>query len=248
MNFTKKGLVVTFLISILVFSSFAIIAQDNSNQQDNSEQQQPTIVATVNGEKITQQELSQSTQVYQIIMTLSQRYKSFAQFLMTSESGSKFLTEYRKYVLDQLINQKLTGQQIEKKGITAPDEEVQAEIDNIIENNKQFKDEKALEDYLKKNQNMTMDNLKSMIRDNLKVQKLKEEVTKEVTVSEEEVQEFYNDNKKSYKDDEGNVKPLDEVKDQVTDSLLNKKQNDAYNSWLEEVRNQAEIEKKEGNI
>ena len=247
MNFTKKTVLVLVLISALVFSSFAILAQDGSDQKGNSEQQ-PTIVATVNGEKITQQELSQSTQVYQIIMTLSQQYRTFAQFLMTSESGSKFLTEYRKYVLDQLITQNLRAQQIEKMGITVPDDEVQTEIDNIIENNKQFKDEKALEDYLKNNQNMTMDNLESMIRDNLKVQKLKEEVSKDVSVSEEEIQEFYNNNKESYKDDEGNVKPLEEVREQITNSLMNQKQNESYNNWLEKVKESAEIEKKEENI
>lgn len=246
MNFTKKSLLVTLLISLLVLSSIAVVAQDSS--EGSKSQSEPTVVATVNGENITQQQLSSATQVYPIIMTLSQKYRNFAQFLMTDEAGSKFLSEYRKYMLDQLIDQTLKQQQIKEKGITVPEEEVQSEIDKIIENNDQFNDEKALEDYLKNNQNMSMDEFKSMIKESLRSQKLTEEVTKDVTISEEQVQEYYESNKQNYKDEEGNVKPLEDVKKQITDTLVSQEQNKAYTEWLDKVREEADIKKFEENI
>lgn len=237
MDLSRRSLFVSLLISLLVFSSFAALGQESSNQG------QTTVLATVNGEKITQQELSQASRVQQIVMSLSRQYRSFAQFLMTSEAGQNFLSEYRKYVLDQLINQKLTVQKVEELGITVSDQAVQAEIDKIVEGNKQFKDEAALEDYLKKNQNMTLENLKTRIRENLRSQKLREEVTDKVTVSEEEVEDFYNKNKQSYTDQEGSVKPLEEVRDQVRNAVRSQKQNEAYNQWLQEERKKADIEK-----
>ncbi len=234
---TKRNLLVTLLISLLVFSSVVALGQDNSNQG------QTSVLATVNGEKITQRELSQASQVQQIVMTLSRQFRSFSQFLMTSEAGQNFLSEYRKYVLDQLINQKLTAQKVDELGVTVSEEAVQEQITKIVEGNKQFSDESDLKDYLKENQNMTMDALKSRISQSLKTEKLRKRVTDEVSVSEEEVKTFYNKNKQRYTDQEGNVKPLEEVRDQVRNTLKSQKQNQAYNQWLEEEREKADIEK-----
>ncbi len=245
LNFTKKSLLVTLLISLLVLSSLAVTAQETSSETQSSE---PTIVATVNGENVTQEQLSSAAQVYPIIMTLSQQYRSFAQFLISSEAGSEFLSEYRKYVLDQLIDQRLKQQKIEEMGVTVSDEEVQAEIDNIIDNNDQFDDEKALEDYLKNDQNMSMEDLKSMIRENVRSQKLTEEVTSGVSVSEEEVKAYYESNKQNYTDDEGNVKPFEEVKGQIESNLLSQKEQEVYNRWMEQVREDADVEKNEENL
>ncbi|MFW6048689.1 MAG: SurA N-terminal domain-containing protein [Candidatus Bipolaricaulota bacterium] len=244
MNFTKKSLLVTLLISLLVFTSLMVAAQDSEPTEDS----EPTVLATVNGEDITDQELSSAAQVYPIIMTLSQQYRSFAQFLISSPAGSEFLSEYRKYVLDQLIDEKLKQQKVEEMDIGVSDEEVQAEIDNIIENNEQFGDEQALEDYLKNEQNMSMDNLKSMIKENLRSEKLTEEVTSGVEVSEEEVKAYYESNEQSFTDDEGNVKPFEEVEGQIESNLLSEKENQVYNEWMEKVREEAEVTKNEENL
>lgn len=242
MNFSRRSLFVTLLISILIFSSFAAIGQEGSNQEET------TVLATVNGEEITGQDLSQASQVQQIVMTMSRQFRSFAQFLMTSEAGQDFLGEYREHVLDQLIDQELTVQKVEELGITVSDEAVQEEIDGIVEGNEQFEDEGEVEEYLKENQNMTLDDLRASIRENLRSQKLREEVTDEVTVSDEEVETFYNNNKESYTDQEGNVQPLEEVSDQIRSTLKSEKQNEAYSEWLEEERKKADIEKNEDQI
>ena len=244
MNFSKRNFVIFSLILLLVTPVFGVLAQENGS----SNQQQPTVVATVNGSEITQQELSQSAQVYPIIMTLSRQFRSFAQFLMTSEAGNEFLTEYRKYALDNLIEQELQQQKMNELGIEANDEEVQEQIDNIISNNDQFKDEKSLEEYLKNNQNMSIEDLKGRIRESLRQQKLREEVTGEVEVTEEEITSFYEKNKQSYTNEEGNVKPLEEVREQIVGTLKSQKSNKAWSEWLQKAKEEAEIEKKLENL
>ncbi len=244
-SFSKRKLLALSLIFLLVTPSFALLAQDGGETGNSN---QPRVVATVNGVEITSQELSQRTQIYPIIMTLSRQYRSFAQFLMTSEAGSEFLTEYREYVLDLLIEQELQNQKMDELGITASEEEVQGEIDKIIENNDQFKDQQSLEDYLKNNQNMSMEDLKNTIRESLKRGKLREEATGDISVSEEEITSFYETNKSSYTDQEGNVKPLEEVRDQIKENLLGQKKNEVWASWLEEAKEEAEIEKNLENI
>jgi len=245
LNLSKRNFVIFSLILLLVTPFSGVLAQENGSS---SQQQQPTVVATVNGSEITQQELSQSAQVYPIIMTLSRQFRSFAQFLMTSEAGNEFLTEYRKYALDNLIEQELQKQKMNELGIEANDEEVQKQIDNIISNNDQFKDEKGLEEYLKNNQNMSMENLKGRIRESLRQQKLREEVTGEVDVTEEEITSFYEKNKQSYTDKEGNVKPLEDVRKQIVGTLKSQKSNKAWSEWLQKAKEEAEIEKKLENL
>jgi parvulin-like peptidyl-prolyl isomerase len=248
LNFSKRNFVIFSLVLLLVIPAIGVLAQDQESGQGSGQESQPTVVATVNGSDITQQELSQSAQVYPIIMTLSRQFRSFAQFMMTSEAGNEFLTEYRKYVLDQLIDQELQQQKIEELGIEVSEEEVQEQIDSIISNNDQFEDEKSLEEYLKNNQNMSLDSLKSRIKESIRQQKLRDEVTGNVEVTEEEITSFYEENKESYKDQEGNVKSLDEVSDQIEGTLKSQKSNEAWSEWLEQEREEAEIEKKLENL
>lgn len=248
MNFSKRNFVIFSLVLLLVTPTIGVLAQEEGTEQQSSQQEQPTVVATVNGAEITDQQLSQRSQVYPIIMTLSRQFRSFAQFLMTSEAGNTFLTEYRKHVLENLIEQELQKQKMDELGIEVTDEEIQEQIDNIIENNDQFEDEKSLEDYLKDNQDMSLDDLKASMRQNLRQQKLREEVTGTVEVTEDEITSFYEQNKQSYTDDEGNVKPLEEVRDQIEGTIRNQKGNEAWSEWLEEAKEEAEIEKKQENL
>lgn len=248
MNFSKRNLVIFSLVLLLVTPTIGVLAQDEGTDQQAGQQEQPTVVATVNGAEITDQQLSQSAQVYPIIMTLSRQFRSFAQFLMTSEAGNTFLAEYRKYVLDNLIEQELQKQKMDELGIEVTDEEIQAQIDDIIENNDQFDDEKSLEEYLQNNQNMSLDELKASVRENLRQQKLREEVTGEVEVTEDEITSFYEQNKQNYTNEEGDVKPLDEVRDQIEGTLKNQKGNEAWSEWLQEAKEEAKIEKNQENL
>lgn len=232
----------------MVTPTIGVLAQEEGSNQQQGQKEEPTVVATVNGSEITQQQLSQRAQVYPIIMTLSRQFRSFAQFLMTSEAGSNFLSEYRKYVLDNLIEQELQQQKMDELDIEVPDEEVQEQVTNIIENNDQFEDEKSLEEYLKNNQNMSLDDFKATMRQNLRQQKLREEVTGEVEVTEDEITTFYEQNKQNYTDEEGNVKPLSDVEDQIRGTLENQKGNEAWTEWLEQAKEEATIEKYEENL
>ena len=248
MNFSKRNFVIFSLILLLVTPTIGVLAQQEGSSQQSTQQKQPTVVATVNGSDITRQELSQNTQVYPIIMTLSRQFRSFAQFLMTSEAGSEFLREYRKYVLDQLIEQELQKQKMEEMDIEVSQEDVQEQIDTIIQNNDQFEDEASLKEYLKENQNMSIENLKSRIKESLRQQELRAEVTDEVQVSEEEITSFYEENKQNYKDQEGNVKPLEDVKEQIEGTLKSQKSSEAWSEWLQNAKENAEIEKNLENI
>ncbi|MFP4589375.1 MAG: SurA N-terminal domain-containing protein [Candidatus Acetothermia bacterium] len=237
MEYLQKSVIVSGLIVLLILLSGVAIAQQGS------EEVKPVVVATVNGEKITEQELFRASQLQSIVMTLYQQHRSFYQFLVTTEEGGKLLEEYRNYVLDGLIDQQLMRQKAEEEGIEVPEQDIQAQVDQIVESSQEFEDREDLEEYLEENQKLSLQSLKSSIERDLKVQKLQQEVVEKVSVNEEEIETFYQENKENYTDQEGNPSQLAEVEDQIQDILLSKKQNEAVSKWLQEMREEADITK-----
>ncbi|MFP3953824.1 MAG: SurA N-terminal domain-containing protein [Candidatus Acetothermia bacterium] len=227
MNFSKRSILVTVIAFLLVAPSAAVLAQTEDTAES-----QGTVVATVNGDEITERDLSQATQVNEIAM----QFQNFAEFLMTSEVGNEFLDAYRNHTLDQLIKQLLAEQKVEELGIEVSDEDVQAEVDNIIANYDQFDDEESLDEFLQDNQNTTLEDYRERIRQGLRQNKLREKVTGEMQVSEEEVTEFYEENESLYTDQQGNVQSLESVRDRVRDDL-------AWEEWMEQAEEEADIEK-----
>lgn len=247
MNLTKRNLLILSFVFLLITPSFVILAQNEGTQQD-----QPTIVATVNGSEITQQELSQATQLRQVYMLAMQQQlpQRFTQFLFSSKQGREFIQEYQMYVLDSIIDRDLQSQKIEELGITATEEEVEKAVDqqitSTIESNEKYETEedlkKAYESQGNQSYEAAKDNLREQVKQSIFQSKLREEVTSGVDVTENEMQTFYEENKESYKED-GSLKPFEEVKEKIKNTLIQQKKNEAWNNWLQEVREEATIEK-----
>lgn len=240
---------------LLITPSFVILAQNEGTQQD-----QPTIVATVNESEITGQELWQATQLGQVFQTCMMSVRGqcqqcgfpqrFVQFLYGEEQGKKFRLDYKMYVLDSLIDRELQSQKIEDMGITASEEEVEKTVDqqikSTIESNKKYETEedlkKAYESQGNQSYEAAKDNLRKQVKQSILHNKLREKITSGVQVTEKEMKTFYEENKESYKED-GTIKPFEEVKDQVKNTVLQQKKNQAWNKWLQEVKEEANIEK-----
>lgn len=247
MIFSKRELVIFSLVLLMFIPVTGVLAQDEGTEQD-----QPTTVATVNGEEITQQELSQATQLQQVYMLAMQRQlpQSFTEFLFDSEQGRTFIQEYQKYVLDNLIDQKIQSQKTEELGITATDEEVQKAVDDqiqsTIESSDEYENEEDLKEAVESQGDQSYEDaikgLREQVRQSIIRNKLREQVTSGVEVTEDEMKTFYEDNKESYKED-GEVKPFEDVKEQIKNTLLERKKNEAWAEWLQEARDNADIEK-----
>src|SRR6056297_2571295 len=104
----KKILVSLLLITVLMIPT-AVMAQDmeTDGEQQPAEQslnQENEVVATVNGEEITSQQLAQQANVNQILQQVSQIDQQLAQILASSEAGSKVLEELQNAKLDSIID------------------------------------------------------------------------------------------------------------------------------------------------
>lgn len=125
-----------------------------------------TVVATVNGETITMRQLLQQ---------------------LTLLGGPQ--------VLDRMIQERILRQEVRKHGIVVTEKEVQERLDqNLKEFKARFGTPARYEEYLQR-QRRTEETLRDLMRPNVETallqEKLREKVTASVTVTDEEIAEFY---------------------------------------------------------
>lgn len=238
-----KGLSKKWLISILVLFLSLTISFGGIPREVRSEKKTDSSVkvASVNGEEITKEELVQRARIYHVFVVLGQVPK-FARFLMTTEAGQEALDRYRAYVLEKLIEERLQFQKAKELGIAVAEEEIEKKIDSILKHNEKIEDKSDLAAKLESDYR-SMEELRREIESNLLQDKLKERVTKDVQVKKQEMINYYEKNKDSFKDKEGNLKPFQEVKAKIREDLKKKKKRGAWKDWLGMVKERADIER-----
>ncbi len=142
--------------------------------------------------------------------------------------------QFGEETLNVLITQALIWQEAEKQGVAVSNEEVDQEI-------KQIEGELAAQgqdlNQVLGLQSMTQDELKGQIR----IQKLAEELVKkdakDLEVTDEEVENYFTENRDSFPEDVD----AEEAKTDIRQQLEQQKLNQGIGSWVEALRNNAEI-------
>jgi hypothetical protein len=246
----KKILVSILLITVLMVPT-TIMAQDmemNGNQPaDQSLNPNDQVVATVNGEEITSQQLAQQANVNQILQQVSQVDQQLAQILASSEAGSKVMEELQNAKLDSIIDNVLLKQAAEEANITLSQEEkdeiYQQQKSAILE--QQQMDEEQFLSILEQQGYANEAAYKEEFSNNpqIKINKLIEEkVVSNIEVSEEELQQAYDENKDVLAQS-GQDTSFEEIKPRLEQMLKQQKQGQAINDYLSKLREDAEIEK-----
>ncbi|RAK09849.1 SurA-like protein [Halanaerobium saccharolyticum] len=250
----KKIFVSLLLITVLMVPT-AALAQDmemNGDQPADSALSQNTqanqVVATVNGEEITSQQLAQQANVNQILQQVSQVDQQLAQLLASSEAGNTVLEELQKAKLDNLIDNVLLRQAAEESDITLS----QAEKDEIYQQQKQSilqqnqMNEEQFQSILEQQGYENEAAYKEEFSNNpqIKINKLiEEEVVANIEISEEELQQAYDENEEAFAQSGQEDTSFESLKPQLEQMLRQQKQNQAIQEYLEQLREDAEIEK-----
>ncbi len=230
------------LVVALVFGFNYIKADDKTKD----ESQESKIVATVNSEDLTLEQLNKYAGIDQITTNLSYMIPDFADVLKSTEAGEKLLDEYRKVKLDDLIKQVLLNQEAEKSNITDQEKDnfFASYVSQIKEQNQL--DDEALLSNLQQQGYDSLDEFKEYIFDNgAKVAILQKNILADVSVGDEEIESYYNENQEYFKDDkdETAVKPLDEVKDDIKSTLMGDKKQKEWDNYVDKLQEKAEIKK-----
>lgn len=147
--------------------------------------QLPEVLARVNGESVTRQELQEFVD----------NLESRAGTAVPAEQRDQV---YRR-VLDQLVGYKLLQQEAKARKVVVPDAEIEA---RIAEMKKQFPSEDVFMQMLVERK-MTVEKMREEARDDMVISKLIEtEIAAKTAVKPEQVQEFYDKNPDQFKQQE----------------------------------------------
>ncbi|MFZ5646225.1 MAG: SurA N-terminal domain-containing protein [Bacillota bacterium] len=145
------------------------------------------VVATVNGEKITQKQLDE-------MVSEMKKYYSAQGLTFDESKDAEMVKTLNTMTLEQLITQTILMQEAKKLGVQVTKEDVNKEIDKYKE---QMTEEKFKE-YLKKNE-LSESRLKEMVEKDLYLLGLQNKLLEDVKpATEEQARDYYEKNKKEF--------------------------------------------------
>ena len=135
-----------------------------------------------------------------LLSELQDRMKAYAQRIRKQgfdlEKERKMLFKVREDVLKNMIDEKLTDQEIKRNGIKVDDAQIDATIERIKKANA-FTDE-DLRRFLER-ENMTMEQYRDRIREQaLRTRLVNYEVKSKIVITDEEVQNYYDSHPEEY--------------------------------------------------
>ncbi|MCT8137784.1 SurA N-terminal domain-containing protein [Anaerobacillus sp. CMMVII] len=179
-------------------------------------------VATVNGEEILQQELT--NQYEQVKMSYLQ---------MGIEIDGENEAQIKRHVLDQLVNTTLINQAAVEGGFEATEAEVQAEMDLILA---EYGGEEELVKILEEN-NLTLASLQEEIKVQLTINKYLGDKIGTPEISQEEIEELY----AQYSEQTDEMPPLEDVEMFLQEELINEKNQAAIGELVEQLKEASDI-------
>ena len=179
------------------------------------------VVATVGGHTITRQQLDQKIADFEA---------EYAGQIPDKNADPDQYKLFQEDVLDYLVTYQLVSQEAAALGIVVTNEDVQAEMALILKvsfGGDQVKFESAV-----KQQGLTMDQFARIYKESMLFNKVYAEVTKSATVTDSEVQTYYD----QHTSDTYAGKSLADVKNEIQSTLLDTKQQQLWRGWLSQER------------
>ena len=144
-----------------------------------------------------------------------------------SQLNEALQKQYGTEVLEQLMANEVIKQEAEKKKLTISEKDLNEEYE--IYANYYGGEDQLLESL--KTYNMEKQDILNDIEIYLLTVKVMEQ---SITLTDEEVQAYYDENKANYLSDEDDQLPFDKVKEEVRQDLLKERIDSEYDAWLDE--------------
>jgi parvulin-like peptidyl-prolyl isomerase len=139
------------------------------------------VVAKVNGKKITREE-------FDSIVAVAKKQDTT---LASLKEGDPKLVQYKRMILDSMIEAEMVRQEAKRLGITVTDKDVDAKLAEIKAS---YPDEASFNEVVKQS-GMTMEQIRQSISDQLVYQALYDKVAPAPKISEDEMKKYYEQNK-----------------------------------------------------
>ena len=230
------------IILIALLSIFALVACDSNDDDeqandgvDELEQLEPDlagipdIVAEVNDKEISGEEFE---------LTYLSQFQQFA--LQAQMSGQEIDQEQlKKELAESMIDQELLIQEANHRDFVATDDEIETMINDLVEMN-DLESEQALFDLFAE-QGMSEEQVKEELSVQIKLEQLVDDEAKDITVSQEEIQDMYDELVAMYEDTEEEVPDYDDIEADLEEQMITQEKNEIIFELIEQLRDNAEI-------
>ncbi|AOV07325.1 SurA N-terminal domain-containing protein [Sporosarcina ureilytica] len=244
MNYKK--IFISFFAGALALSLAACSGEEKAKKDEASEEQvhvdeiqaklaeqqvdKNDIVAVVNNEEINGERYNA------VLMSIQTHMQQTGQDPSSKEAAEQIKAQ----TLDTLVNQTLLLQQAKTEEINASQDEIEAEYEAYVQ---QFGDEKTLEEALKQ-ENMDVDNLKEQISEFITSNKYQEKIAPAEDVSDETIEEYYEQLVAQTEDGEQELPPLEELSEKIKQIIQQEEQQKKLVAHIEKLKEDAKIELK----
>lgn len=209
----------SFCFSLIAAFALTLAATPSVAQSDE-------VVIEVNGETVVESELEKRVDL--MLQRMRSRYGD-----QIEEQDDEMRERIRQQTIDQTVEELLLKTTARESDVSVGEDEVQEAVES---QKSQFQDEEQFQQALKNN-DLTPEEFRQQVEENLLVQKfLKQEIGK-VTVSEEEAREYFSENQQrfegeSFEENEGRIRRI----------LRQQKQQDEHRKLLKELREDGEVD------
>ncbi len=204
-----------------------ILAACSGNGEQEAQNSDPEIemgepVALVNGEKIYEVQYERMTE--RMLAAYEQQGIS-----LEGDEGEAMLEQIQQQTLDQMIQQEVLLQEAESLGLSPSEESVEEELDSI---RSQFDSDEEYKMALEQNR-FSENELKETLVQELSIEAYLEENMPEITITDDELQEYYNQYKAQQ---EEQIKAMEESEEEIPQEQLSMMEVPAYNEIKEDLK------------
>jgi len=158
------------------------------------------------------------------------------------DEGAALLEQIRQQAIDELVQQEVLIQNAEEKGYEVSEEQVNAELEQI---KVQFPSDEDYQTALEQSK-LTEDELKSLIVSELQIEQFVKNEIPEVTVTDEEIQQLYDQYKIQYEaegtEQDQDFPSFEEAKPDIEVQIKQQKEQEQFGQLMEELMAKSDIE------
>lgn len=153
-------------------------------------------VAKVNGEKITRDELDKN---YQMVTVINQVKQQYGENYSSNTEAKDVLKEQKGKILDNMIDERILLQKAKELKVVPEEAKLTEDVNTKFNEIKKVygDDEKKFEEATKQ-AGFTTDSLKAYLKNNVIIDKLIENITKDIKVDDNKAKEYYNSHQMEY--------------------------------------------------
>lgn len=190
MNLRKVAGMLVLAMSVSAFSGCGMVTKSEQGIQKAEDQAKKAVAASGDGFEILAEDVEKEYQKVVDAMT-----KQYGPDIIKSEQAASFLQQQKVQLLDQMVSEKILDIKADELKIAADSDSIKTKLDEINKKNVEyFGSQEGFENAVKSS-GQSMEEYLAMVKKNLRWQEMFETLNKDITVTEEEVKDYYEKNK-----------------------------------------------------